>query len=385
VLILFCICAAVLLYVYFGYPALLVSGLLGRRKPLAQSPLAALPLISVIVAARNEESVIEDKLRNLLASAYPGDKMEILVGSDGSSDRTDEIVRRFHGQGVGLLSFPEHIGKSAIQNGLVKLASGLILVFTDADCFFPPETLPLLISNFSDPRAGLVTARPLYENETETAVTRNEGLYLRYESFLRSEESARGILAMASGSLFAMRRSLWLPLAPDQGDDFALPLAVASAGFRNVLEPRAVAVTLLEQKQPDSMRRLKSRIIAKDLRGLLSRAALLNPFRHGALAAGLWSHKLLRWLVPFFLVALFVSNLFLLDRAVFRAAIVLQVAFYALAALGAAVRNRSRFFLWSVPFSFCLVNLAALVGALQCLARRPAGQWTPVRRPSRAA
>ena len=384
-LTLFCICAAVLLYVYFGYPLLLASGLLGRRKPLAESPLPELPFLSIIVAARNEESVIEEKLRNLLASDYPAENMEILVGSDGSSDRTDEIVGRFRNQGVGLLSFPEHIGKSAIQNGLVKLASGSILVFTDADCFFTPETLRLLVPHFSDPRIGLVTARPLYENERETAVTQNESLYLRYESFLRREESNRGILAMASGSLFALRRSLWQPLDPGHGDDFALPLAVAAVGFRNVLDPRAVAVTRLEQKQPGAMRQLKSRIIAKDFRGLLSRAALLNPFRYGALAVGLWSHKLLRWLAPFFLIALFASNLFLLDRPVFRSALFLQLAFYALALLGAALRNRSRFFLWSVPFSFCLVNFAALLGTLQCFARRPAGQWTPVRRHSRAA
>ncbi|HUC42313.1 MAG TPA: glycosyltransferase [Candidatus Micrarchaeaceae archaeon] len=384
-LTLFLICAALILYVYFGYPLLLLSGLLARRKPIASAAPDEPPLLSIIVAARNEESVIEDKLRNLLAASYPREKIEILIGSDGSSDRTEEIVRRYESEGVGLLSFPQHVGKSAIQNGLVKLASGSILVFTDADCSFPRETLPLLVANFSDSRVGLVTACPRYENERETAVTQNEGLYLRYESFLRSEESSRGLLAVASGSLFAIRRSLWQPLDPSHGDDFALPLAVAAVRSRNVLEPRAVAATHLGQKHPRSMLGLKSRIISKDLRGLLGRAPLLNPLRYGAVSIALWSHKLLRWLIPYFLVALFVSNLFLLDSALFRFALAAQLAFYALALLGAAFRDRLRFFLWSVPFSFCLVNAAALAGTLQCLARRPAGRWAPVRRSSRAA
>lgn len=384
-LIVFWFCAAIIVYVYFGYPLLLLSGLLRRRRPHSSHPLCDWPLISVIVAARNEEFVIEDKLRNLLAADYPPERMEILVGSDGSSDRTDEIVRRFKDRGVGLVSFPVHIGKSAIQNGLVKFACGSILIFTDADCFFPPATLRLLVSNFSDPGIGLVTARPLYENEGETSITQNESFYLRYESRLRSEESARGILAMASGSLFAVRHSLWQPVDRGHGDDFVLPLAIASSGYRNILDPRAVAVTLLEEKLPSSMLRLKSRIIAKDLRGLLDSPALLNPFRHGAVAIGLLSHKLLRWLIPFFLLALFVSNLFLLGQPLFRATLALQVIFYLLALIGAALHRRSRFALWSVPFSFCLVNLAALIGVLACLARRPAGLWTPVRRPSRAA
>ncbi|HUO33993.1 MAG TPA: glycosyltransferase [Candidatus Acidoferrum sp.] len=384
-LILFCTSAALILYVYFGYPLILVSGLLGRRRSPVEAPIVDWPSLSIIVAARNEESVIEGKLLNLLAVDYPRDKIEILVGSDGSSDRTEEIVRRFHSQGVSLLSFPQQIGKSGIQNGLVKFATGSLLVFTDADCFFAPETLRLLVFRFSDARVGLVTARPLYENESETPVTQNEGVYLRYESWIRAEESARGLLAMASGSLFSMRRSLWQPLDPAHGDDFVLPLRVASSGFLNLLEPRAVAVTLLEQKLPASMLRLKSRIISKDFRGLLANAAILNPFRHGSVAIALWSHKILRWLVPYFLISLLLSNLFLLAHPVFRASLFLQLVFYAFALLGAALRRRSSFLLWSMPFSFCLVNFAALVGTLQCLARRPAGQWTPARRHSRAA
>ncbi len=382
-LILFWCCAALIAYVYFGYPLLLRAGLLGRRQPLQNGAIE--PTISFIVPAHNEDTVIEDKIANLLALEYPRERIEILIGSDGSSDGTEEIVRRHAADGVGLISFPQQLGKSAVQNGLVAAASGEILVFTDADCFLPPEALRRLIHNFSDSRVGLVTARPLYENESATCITQNESLYLRYESWLRREESDRGLLSMASGSLFAMRRTLWRPLDANLGDDFVLPLEVLRAGYRNVLEPRAVALTLLEQKQPASMLRLKTRIISKDFRGLLAHSDLLNPLRFGGASVALWSHKLLRWLVPYFLLGLFAASILLARAPFFRAALLLQCVLYALALAGFLLRERFSGSRWTIPFSFCLVNLAALLGTIQCFAGRTSGQWKPVRKQSHAA
>ena len=359
------------------------AGLLGRRKPLHKSVIE--PPVSFIVPAHNEDTVIEAKIANLLASDYPRERIEILIGSDGSSDRTEEIVRKHAADGVGLISFPQQLGKSAVQNGLVAAASGAILVFTDADCFLPPDALRSMVANFGDSHVGLVTARPLYENESATCITQNESLYLRYESWLRREESDRGLLAMASGSLFAMRQSLWRPIEPHLGDDFVLPLEVLRAGYRNVLEPRAVALTLLEQKQPASMLQLKTRIISKDFRGLLAHSDLLNPLRFGGVSVALWSHKLLRWLAPYFLVALFAASVLLARAPFFRAALLLQCAFYALALAGFLLRERFAASRWTIPFSFCLVNLAALLGTVKCLAGRTTGQWKPVRKQSHAA
>ncbi len=160
------------------------------------------------------------------------------------------------------------------------------------------------MEHFADARVGLVTARPRYLNGRETSITENESQYLRYETWLREQESERGILAMASGSLFAMRRSLWRPLDRALGDDFVLPLRVARAGLLNRLDTRVSALTRLSQNRVGSMLRMKARIISKDLRALLVHRELLDPLRHGALAISLWSHKLLRWLVPYFLLAL---------------------------------------------------------------------------------
>lgn len=373
--ILFYICLCTIAYVYAGYPLLLWFGLIGHRRSFLGT--ASHPLVSIIVAAHNEQSCIEDKLRNLLKLDYPRDQVEILIGSDGSSDRTEEIVGRFAREGVGLISFPQQHGKSAMQNSLVAHASGTVLVFTDADCLLPPLALAHMVEHFADARVGLVTACPRFENPGDSSVAANESMYLRYETRLRQRESDLGILAMASGSLFAIRRALWQPLDPRFGDDFVLPLRVLRAGLLNQLDHRVIVTTKLSQTSPAAMLRMKTRIINKDFRALLAHRDLLNPIGHGATATTLWSHKLLRWLVPYFLLALFAANICLLSQPVFQVFFAAQVAFYITSLLGWLARPPRG--LWSIPASFCLVNLAALIGTVRALAGHSSGAWKPDR------
>jgi cellulose synthase/poly-beta-1,6-N-acetylglucosamine synthase-like glycosyltransferase len=379
-LILFWICAFVILYVYVGYPALLSTGVLGRKRPAQRAHI--LPALSVIVPAHNEERSIRTKILNLLSQDYPTESVQILVGNDGSTDRTVEIVSEFASRGtVQLVTAEVAGGKSAIQNLLVSRATGEILVFTDADCFLPPDGLRTIVQSFADHEVGLVTNCASFLNEGETPTVEGESLYWRYERWLRNQESDRGLLAMASGSLFAVRRGLWAPLEPGVGDDFALPLRVAKKGRRNILEPRVSAATVLSQNQPGSMFRTKIRIISKDLRGLLLSVECLNPFRVGALAIGLWSHKLLRWFVPYFLIGLLASNvaLSLSGHPFFELTLVTQILFYALALLGFLLARGGKAFPLSIAASFCLVNFAALVGTLHCCTFQSAGRWKPVR------
>jgi len=382
-LVLFWSCFGVIAWVYFGYPLALTCNLFGgprAKRPTAGAPATGFhPYISVIVPAHNEEAGIEAKLRNLLDANYPRDRIEILVGSDGSSDCTQEIVERFRDQGVGLISFPQQRGKSSIQNGLVTVASGSILVFTDADCLLPRNALHCLLQHFDDPRVGLVTGGPQYRNAGATPTAANEGLYLRYETWLRKLESDRDLLVVASGSLFAIRRSLWRALEPNQGDDFALPLRVARAHMCNVFEARACPLTDLVQCTPMGMLRLKVRVISKDFRALLQNRDLLNPRRHPRLAAALWSHKLLRWLVPYFLLALFAANISLLGQPFFQIALAVQSSFYSLAIAGLVAHERNRSRLASLPMSFCIVNCAAILGTLKCVVGRTSGLWEPER------
>lgn len=376
-LIVFWICACLILYVYLGYPALLVSGLLGRRKKPLRADVQ--PFASVLIPARNEEKTIRAKLLNLLSQDYPCEKLEILVGNDGSNDATAEIVASMNLASVRLINSESPVGKSAIQNRLVEHSQNEVLVFSDADCLLPENALRVLVQRFADSRVGLVTNCASIANRNETAVVEGEGLYWRYERWLRNEESQRGLLAMASGSLFAMRRELWRALDPNVGDDFALPLEVAKAGYLNVLETRCSAETVLSQNQPGSLLRMKTRIISKDLRGLLRNPACLNPFQVGPVAIGLLSHKLLRWAIPYFLLGLLVSGLFLTGQVFYRIALFAQVGFYGISALALLFgENRVRFPL-SAAATFCVVNLAALIGTAQCLTLQPAGRWKPMR------
>lgn len=374
--LLFWICLVLISYVYVGYPIILLSGILGRRRAIRRRQ--ELPYVSVLVPAHNEEKSIRSKIENLLQLEYPRDKIEILVGNDGSTDRTEAMVRSFRASTVQLVNSEKRCGKSVIQNQLVSHADGSILVFTDADCFLAPDALRVLLRNFADPEVGLATNCAAIQNENETGVVENEGLYWKYERWLRREESSRGVLAMASGSLFAMRRSLWTDLDANVGDDFALPLRVARAGYRNVQEDGTSASTRLSQNQPRSMLRMKMRIVSKDLRGLLRNAACLNPFQTGAVAVALWSHKLLRWAVPYFLLGLFISSCALAGHEFFGVLALAQGGFYLIALAGLLGRRPLRFPL-SVASSFCLVNFAALLGTLHCLSLRTVGRWETVR------
>lgn len=376
-LVLFVLCLLLIIYAYFGYPLLVRSGALGEPWVFATGTVQ--PGVSIIVPAHNEESQIEAKLVNLLELHYPSDLVEILVGSDGSSDSTEEIVRRFAHRRVRLVSFSQQRGKSAMQNALVAAAGKDILLFTDADCFCSPDSLQFAVEHFHDHRIGLVTASPRYVNEARTAVAQNESLYLRYETWLRYLESERGLLSMASGSFFAMRRSLWQPLPQHMGDDFVLPLRAAQAGICTRLDRRLSVFTHLSQSDAHSMLKLKIRIIAKDFRALLSHRSLLNPLRHRPRAVALWSHKLLRWLVPYFLIALMISNIALLGRPAFTVFFAVQAAFYVLALAGFISPYLSSCTACSLPMSFCLVNFASLVGTLTFLARRSTGKWRPDR------
>lgn len=375
--LIFWICFSLIAFVYFGYPLLLGSGLLGNRRRICRQRI--FPTMSVVIPAHNEENGIHSKLLNLLQQEYPADRLEILVGNDGSSDRTEEIVREFASAGVRLINASSQSGKSAIQNRMVLQSHGDILVFTDADCLLPVNALRTLAENFYDDEIGLVTNCAAILNAKETPVVESEGLYWRYEKWLRQEESERGLLAMASGSLFAMRRVLWSRLDPDVGDDFALPLRVARAGFRNILEDRVSAETRLSQNEPHSMFRMKMRIISKDLRGLLRNPACLNPLQVGRVAVSLWSHKLLRWAIPYFLIGLLLSDLFLAGRNFYGLFLAAQLAFYTTSVFGLLLKNRQPRAPVSTAFSFCLVNAAALAGTLHCLTWQSAGQWKPAR------
>ena len=357
---------------------LLILSKLRPVAPLQKADIA--PPVSLIIAAYNEEKVIGQKIENSLWLDYPRAKLEIIVASDGSMDGTNEIVRTFTDQGIKLVALNPNQGKSSAQNKAVTEARAEIILFTDADLVLRTDTLNKINRNFADQSVGCVVGKIAYLNEDDTSVSEGEGVYWRYELLLRENESELGNFAMGSG-IMAIRRSLFQSIDPNVGEDFVLPMQTSMASHRVVYESEAIAETILYQTKPKDMLRSKVRVISKDLRGLFLCRSILNPFRYPLYAWGLISHKLLRWLVPYFLIIIFTTNLVLLGHPFYNLSLALQIAFYVLALAGYLWQKKGKPPpILGIPFSFCLVNGAALVGVARFVTGKTSGQWEPVRK-----
>lgn len=382
VLLLVLVCVPV--WVYAGYPVLLWLLACRTRRPVSRNipPGFEWPRVTLLVTARNEERDIGDRLRNALGLDYPEDRLHIVVASDGSTDRTDSIVRSFARRGVRLVR-GTGAGKSSAQNAAFPHLHGDIVVFSDANVSYRPDALRRLVAPFADPSVGGAVGRVSYVNRDRTPIAAGEGLYWRYELALRALESRAGILAMGSGPIMAVRRDFLGPLHPDESEDFALPLRIALAGKRNIDVPDAVSEEFLYQDRARPMYRARVRIVGKDFRTLLRYRSALDPWRAPLLALGLVSHKLLRWSVGFVLLALLAASAAAAPtHAVAAWMLALQLAGYALAAWGGAAE---RDLLWAprlatTAFFFVLVNAAGVHGMLRGFVGKAGGRWEPVRR-----
>lgn len=340
--IVFWLAVGVILHTYVLYPLLLIAldgvaqarsawSYLGgndRRHPPAQ---IGLPSVSVLVAAYNEAGCIGRRIENLLEQDYPADKLEILVGSDGSTDETDAIVQHYAARGVKL-SRAARCGKAGVLSRLMSLARGEVLVMTDANTEFERDAVRRLVQPLRDADVGLVCGRLRLHSPQGAPVA--EGAYWKLESLLKLYESRRGCVMGANGGIYAVRKDLFPPL-PDGTvvDDFVAALRVLEAGCQVRYEPEAVAH---EEAAPDHAGeyRRRVRIAAGCFRALSQHRELLSA-RQGFAAFALWSHKVLRWFVPQAMVVALVANLFLAPSSRFYALTLLaQCAAYALAALG---------------------------------------------------
>jgi cellulose synthase/poly-beta-1,6-N-acetylglucosamine synthase-like glycosyltransferase len=334
----------------------------------------------LIIPAYNEELVIAQKLENSLALRYPAGRLEILVVSDGSADRTAEIVRGYADRGIRLLDLPENVGKAAAENKAVERVRGDILLFSDANVSLNPDAARTMVRHFADEKVGCVVGKVTYVNEDETGVSEGEGFYWRYELYLRQQESRAGNMVAGSGPIMAFRRALFEPLDPGISEDFVLPMQAAIKGYRTVYEPEAVSSERLFQVSTRDMFKTRVRTTTLDTRSLYLCRALLNPFRYPLYAWGLWSHKLLRWLVPIFLLILLALNVALLGRPFYRLALALQGIGYLAALVGYLWQQRGKPpRILSVPLSFGLANASVLVGVIRFVTGKRSGRWRPVR------
>jgi len=280
-----------------GYPVLIaIAGSLVRRRRVVD---AGEPTVTLIIAAHNEERCLARKLENALALDYPRERLEIIVASDGSTDRTHEIARTFADRGVVLHAF-QRIGKTGMQNQMAKRAKSEILVFSDANAMYRPDAIRKLVRNFADPQVACASGQLVYEVDAHSAGD-GENSYWDYEKFLKRCESDRSSIIGANGSTYAVRRSDYVEIDNDLISDLVEPLALVRQGKRVVYEPEAVSIEEAAGTYEVEFRR-KVRILTRSIKGLLHMRALLNPFRYGFFAFQLIIHKLFRYLVPLFLV-----------------------------------------------------------------------------------
>jgi cellulose synthase/poly-beta-1,6-N-acetylglucosamine synthase-like glycosyltransferase len=344
------------------YP-LLLALLPKRRENLP--PANFTPSVSVLVSVYNEEKHIVERIENLLAQDYPADKMEILIGSDGSDDRTNELAQKFP---VKLHAFSPRAGKPSVLNRLVPLASGELLVFTDANAMFERDALRKLVRHFEQASIGGVCGRLVFHSPGRDT---QEGPYWKMETWLKIHESAADSCLGANGAIYAIRKSAW-PGIPDNTliDDFVIGMRVRERGLRFVYDAEAVANEDLPVSVGHEMTR-RIRIGAGGFQSLLLCWRSLLPWR-GVYSWCFWSHKVLRWFAPFFMIGALVANLFLLDQPVFRVTLALQLVFYALALAGILTRRWS---LLNVPNYFVTINLALLFGFFRFITRTQRAAW----------
>lgn len=345
-----------------------------RRTPVATRPL---PSVSVLIAAYDEEAVLARKLENTLALDYPADKLEIWVGSDGSSDATESIARAFEGRGVKLSAAPR-AGKAMVLNRLASMANGEILLFTDANTQLGRDALRRLVARLDDPRAGAICGRLILRSPDGRDA--EEGLYWRFENLLKLYEGRRGTLLGANGGLYILRREYWRTLDPSTVvDDFVVAMRVLLAGGRVAYAPDAVATEETAGDLAGEWRR-RVRIAAGNFRALRELRPLL--VRPDFASFAFWSHKVLRWMAPALLLVMLASSLALASTPFWIAVAALQASFY-LAALGARLPlPRAAVKVASLSRYFVGMNAAMLAGLVRHLQGTQRATW---RRTERAA
>ncbi|HEX8639020.1 MAG TPA: glycosyltransferase family 2 protein [Pyrinomonadaceae bacterium] len=369
---------AALLYAYAGYPLLVY--LFARLRPKFVKRADCAPPVTVLITAYNEEKAIREKLENTFSIDYPAEKLEILVASDGSTDKTDEIVKEYAARGVKLFHQEGRKGKTFTQNKAVEQASGEIILFSDATTMYQPNVLREMLPNFADPTIGCVAGKLVYVDDSSSNVGKGARSYWNYETFLKKSESRACSLIGASGCLYAVRRSAYRPMYPEACSDFLICTVVYSQGLRSVYEPNAVCTETTNQKTDKEMR-MRVRVIAQTFTDLWRNREMLNPFRSGFYAVQLISHKVLRYSVPLFLILIFLSSLVLaFYSGVFEAVFWLQIAFYLMAFFGWILEKSAvKIGVLAIPLYFVLANLASIIAFYKFLQGENYARWEPIR------
>lgn len=360
-------------YVYLGYALLLALMGIGKSvRPRTREDY--FPTVSVLIAARNEEKDIGWKVRETLGWDYPADHLEVLVASDASEDKTDEIVRSVKNSRLRLLRLLSRGGKNRALNELARQASGEVLFFTDANAHICADALKRMIRHFGDPKVGCVTGH----TSAAPPVSCDEGIgtgaacYWNYESLLQSLESRIGSVLVCDGAIFCIRASLFRSLIPEIANDLQTPMDVADAGYWVTYEPRAQVIEADTSCPREELKR-RRRICGQGALGLLRLSHQISPLRKWQFL----SHKLLRWLTLIPMAMVLGASLALARRPIFAVVAAAQVLFYAIAMVGCSLSwaNRSMPRWVSVPFYIVLGVGGALLGVIDTALGKRFAVW----------
>ncbi len=362
-------------YAYFGYALILWILAQWRSRPVLKGKIIL--QVSFIITAHNEEKRIQEKIENTLLQDYPKDKLQIIVASDCSSDRTDEIVISFADKGVQLVRAPERKGKEAAQKLALEGATGDILIFSDVATILPSSGVVNMVKSFCDPTVGCVSS--VDKIITSEGKAGGESAYVKYEMLLRQLETRVNTLVGLSGSFFAARREVCKNWQPELQSDFNTLLNAIRLGLRGVSDPESVGYYKMIDDEAKEYER-KVRTVLRGIAVFMQSLPMLNPFRYGLFSWQLVSHKLCRWLVPFAMIVLLLSNAALIRAPFYQCLFILQCIGYGIALQTILTKRFPEKSFLKLPAFFVLVNLSILNAWCRYIKGERIVRWNPSQR-----
>ncbi|WP_419801008.1 glycosyltransferase family 2 protein [Mucilaginibacter sp.] len=378
----------IIFYAFIGYGIVLfflvkLRQIFRGKRSINAEEILNLPSCTLIVAAYNEEDFIEQKIKNTLALNYPKDKVSFLFITDGSTDKTPEIISLY--PQIKLMHLPNRLGKIAAVQRAVSAVTTEIMVFTDANTFLNPDALVKLCRHYADPKVGAVAGEKRVHIEENADATAGEGFYWKYESKLKVWDSELNTIVGAAGELFSVKKALYQSVHPNSIiDDFMISMLVAKKGYRIVYEPEAYATETSSANIKEELKR-KIRIAAGGLQSIIWLKSLLLPFKQPLLSFQYISHRVLRWtVVPFLMIAALILNIDIAAQThllVYQLFLSAQILFYGAALLGWILEKRQiKIKALFIPYYFGVMNYAVIAGIFRYLFGRQSAAWEKSKR-----
>jgi len=370
-----------ILYPYVEYPTILWFLSAIRTNPVKKETIT--PLVSLVISAYNEEAVIAEKIENSLQLDYPEDHLEIAVISDGSTDMTNDIILKYAKSDKRIRPCISAVnkGKTSCINDFLPLLKGEVVLFTDANSMFDADVIYNIIRPFADPIIGFVTGITRYFTISGGQRTESINVYSRFELFIKYLESKIGSCVGADGAIFAIRKKLFVPMNPHDLNDLVIPMSIIKQGYRGIVEKDAFCREQTADELEGEFNR-QVRITARTLRAIFSYKSLLNPFNYPVFSFEIFSHKLMKFTTPFWIIVIFITNIYLAGQDIlfYQIVMALQLLFYLSAVAGFFIKSNSRKARWiNLTSSYFLVNLAYTFGWFKYFSKETYTYWVPER------